>query len=490
MATAFGGGSSGRVRRGMNRMYEKIREEALGLVREELARKYRVFPCSLEDKVLSVLCPEEGVENRQGFEQEVEKEGIEKVDYRPAPLLQINKNISTYYTLALSNAQIGDTIRACVEQRSVTSLLDYILKEALELKASDVHLFFMSSALAVRMRIKGELKTLCFLEAELGEQLIRAVKVRSEIEISKSRNPKDGKMRYHTAEGTIDVRVSVIATITGEKLHLRLLNLMDSPENLEDLEMEEEKLRELKNFLYRDSGFLLITGPTSSGKSTTMRCALGEMHDGRRHIISLEDPVEYVVEGITQVQVNAENEYGFLNALRAMLRQDPDVLAIGEVRDYESCNTAIQSSLTGHFVISTLHTKSAESAVDRIVSLGISSQLLALSLGMIINQRLVRILCPHCKEGTVYHGRGEESLGVKEGQLLYEKRGCPCCQHTGYSRRRAVFSIRNISLEDREMLIRTGHIPQKKEESITSEVSRLLHLGELSLEDALRFRGE
>lgn len=490
MAATFGGNSSGVLRRGMNRMYEKVQEEALCLVREELARKYRVFPCSLEDRVLSVLCPEGGMENRQGFEQEMAKEGIERVIYTPVSLLQINKNISTYYTLALSDMAIGQKIRTCVQERSVTSLLDDILKEALELKASDVHLLFMRDSFAVRMRIKGELKTFCFLETELGEQLIRAVKVRSEIEISKSRNPKDGKMRYPTGTGMIDVRVSVIATVTGEKLHLRLLNLTDSPQNLEDLEMEEEKLRELKDFLYRDSGFLLITGPTSSGKSTTMRCALGEMHDGRRHIISLEDPVEYVVEGITQVQVNAENEYGFLNALRAMLRQDPDVLAIGEVRDYESCNTAIQSSLTGHFVISTLHTKSAESAVDRIVSLGISSQLLALSLGMIINQRLVRILCPHCKEASIYRGRGEESLGVKQGQLLYEKRGCPFCRHTGYSRRRAVFSVRNISWEDREVLIRTGHIPQKEEGSITSEVRRLLHLGELSLEDALRFRGE
>lgn len=463
---------------------------AISLIDEIPIEKYRILPYKLEDGVLFVFCQENLSETtREEFETILREKGISSLYYQTVPSSWISREISLYYSLEKADPSIRGEIASFLKGGNISQLFDYLLRKALERKASDIHIFFGEKGLLVRFRLKGSLKTFCIISADMGEQLVRAIKLRANIDISKNRNPKDGKMRILFNERSIDIRVSVIPTVRAEKIHLRLLNLEEVPVKLSELELEKEEIRQFREFLLQDSGFLLITGPTSSGKSTTMRCVLNEIHDGEKHIISLEDPVEYVMEGITQVQVNRDNEYGFLEALRAMLRQDPDVLAIGEVRDYESCNTAVQSSLTGHFVISTLHTKSVESAVDRMVSIGISPQLLALSIGMIINQRLVRILCRHCKEEVEYDGERNLHLDLRKGMKLYERRGCKKCGFTGYERRKAVFQIRRIGREDRENLISKGRLMQRKGEvKIADKVTRLLHNGEIGLQEALRFQ--
>ena len=304
-----------------------------------------------------------------------------------------------------------------------------------------------------------------------------------------NRNPRDGKIifNYDAENIQVDIRVSVVPVVDNEKIHLRLLNQNSVPFEIDELEMRVEDQVKLNSFLKRDSGFLLITGPTSSGKSTTMRCCLNTIHDGEKHIISLEDPVEYAIEGITQVQVCKESEYGFLEALRAMLRQDPDVLAIGEIRDFETCNTAIQSSLTGHFVISTLHTKSAQSAIDRMVSIGINSQVLSMSLGLVVNQRLVRILCPACKEQEEYFGNDIEELSLHLGDNIYARRGCERCQYTGYDRQRPIFQVIFVDDEMKNEILQSGHLKSRKDLSIFKQVKQLFWNGDMSLEDAICF---
>ena len=197
--------------------------------------------------------------------------------------------------------------------------------------------------------------------------------------------------------------------------------------------------------------------------------------------------MEYAIEGITQVQVCKESEYGFLEALRAMLRQDPDVLAIGEIRDFETCNTAIQSSLTGHFVISTLHTKSAQSAIDRMVSIGINSQVLSMSLGLVVNQRLVRILCPACKEQEEYFGNDIEELSLHLGDNIYARRGCERCQYTGYDRQRPIFQVIFVDDEMKNEILQSGHLKSRKDLSIFKQVKQLFWNGDMSLEDAICF---
>lgn len=460
----------------------------ISLMDETMVEKYRILPYKVEDGVLFVFCQEKIDESRkEEFEEFMKGRGISSVNYSFVSPSYISRGISLYYSLENADGRIREEMEVFLKEENVSGILEYLLKKALSFQASDIHIFFSEAGLMVRFRLKGSLKTFCILSEKIGEQLIRAIKIRAGIDISKNRNPKDGKMRFPLGERTIDIRVSVIPTAREEKIHLRLLSLEEVPLRLSELGFNEVEKKELSDFLMKDSGFLLITGPTSSGKSTTMRCVLNEIHDGEKHIISLEDPVEYVMEGITQVQVNPENEYGFLEALRAMLRQDPDVLAIGEVRDYESCNTAVQSSLTGHFVISTLHTKSAESAIDRMVGIGISPELLALSVGMIINQRLVRVLCPHCKEEATYSGEDIVGLGLKEGMKIYERRGCEICRFTGYEKRRAVFQVRKIGEEDRKDLFLKGRL-KKRREGIADKLRVLLHGGEIHLQEALKFQ--
>lgn len=382
-------------------MFEVKNLDATDYIEEIVAERNHIFPFDLSKNMISILHNENySEENKQRMEQYLSEKGITDIIWKEANDILISRCIVTYYTLVQSNNLMDVQLNHVLKNGDILKLLDLILCCALDMNATDIHFFQSKLGLLVRFRVRGALKTFCILDKEISDDFIRAIKVKASIDISKNRNPRDGKIifNYDAENIQVDIRVSVVPVVDNEKIHLRLLNQNSVPFEIDELEMRVEDQVKLNSFLKRDSGFLLITGPTSSGKSTTMRCCLNTIHDGEKHIISLEDPVEYAIEGITQVQVCKESEYGFLEALRAMLRQDPDVLAIGEIRDFETCNTAIQSSLTGHFVISTLHTKSAQSAIDRMVSIGINSQVLSMSLGLVVNQRLVRILCPACKE--------------------------------------------------------------------------------------------
>ncbi len=469
--------------------FELKNKEILSLAEEQVCEKYRCFPSERTQTTLLLWCSKQQNKlQRQEAERYFRQKGVENIIWKEVPHTWIQRGISTYYTLAAANEKFSQKLDSLIQSHDISNLLEFILSVALDAEASDIHLFYAAETILVRFRLQGSLKSFCVLPEKTGQDLIRAIKVRANIDIAKNRNPRDGKMKFQYEGNEVDIRISVIPTVEEEKVHLRLLNRRNVPLEISQLGMKEKEERQLKDFLHRNSGFLLITGPTSSGKSTTMRCCINEIHNGEKHIISLEDPVEYVIEGITQVQINRENEYGFSEALRAMLRQDPNVLAIGEVRDFESCNTAIQSSLTGHFVISTLHTKNAESAIDRMISIGLSPYLLAISVGMVINQRLVRILCPHCKEKEIYSGEGISQLHLKEGMSVYIRRGCEKCGYTGYSKRQPVFQMIEFDKKRRDELEKHGTLSvSKKEDGLLENVRELFQQGEITLEEALCF---
>lgn len=471
-------------------MFEVKNLEATNYIEEIVAERNHIFPFDLSGNVISILHNENySKENKEKIGLYLSEKGITDIIWKEANDVLISRCIVTYYTLVQSNNLMNVELNNILENGDILKLLDLILCCAIDMNATDVHFFQSKQGLLVRFRVKGALKTFCILEKEISDDFVRAIKVKASIDISKNRNPRDGKIIFNYDIGNIqvDIRVSVVPVVDNEKIHLRLLNQNSVPFEIDELEMREEDRVKLNSFLKRDSGFLLITGPTSSGKSTTMRCCLNTIHDGEKHIISLEDPVEYAIEGITQVQVCKESQYGFLEALRAMLRQDPDVLAIGEIRDFETCNTAIQSSLTGHFVISTLHTKSAQSAIDRMVSIGINSQVLSMSLGLVINQRLVRILCPVCKEKEKYFGDDVDELSLHLGDNICARRGCEHCQYTGYDRQRPIFQVIFVDDEMKNEILQTGHLKLRKDLSIFNQVKQLFWNGDMSLEDAICF---
>ena len=471
-------------------MFEVKNLDATDYIEEIVAERNHIFPFDLSKNMISILHNENySEENKQRMKQYLSEKGITDIIWKEANDILISRCIVTYYTLVQSNNLMDVQLNHVLENGDILKLLDLILCCALDMNATDIHFFQSKLGLLVRFRVRGALKTFCILDKEISDDFIRAIKVKASIDISKNRNPRDGKIifNYDAENIQVDIRVSVVPVVDNEKIHLRLLNQNSVPFEIDELEMIVEDQVKLNSFLKRDSGFLLITGPTSSGKSTTMRCCLNTIHDGEKHIISLEDPVEYAIEGITQVQVCKESEYGFLEALRAMLRQDPDVLAIGEIRDFETCNTAIQSSLTGHFVISTLHTKSAQSAIDRMVSIGINSQVLSMSLGLVVNQRLVRILCPACKEQEEYFGNDIEELSLHLGDNIYARRGCERCQYTGYDRQRPIFQVIFVDDEMKDEILQSGHLKSRKDLSIFKQVKQLFWNGDMSLEDAICF---
>ena len=471
-------------------MFEVKNLDATDYIEEIVAERNHIFPFDLSKNMISILHNENySEENKQRMKQYLSEKGITDIIWKEANDILISRCIVTYYTLVQSNNLMDVQLNHVLENGDILKLLDLILCCALDMNATDIHFFQSKLGLLVRFRVRGALKTFCILDKEISDDFIRAIKVKASIDISKNRNPRDGKIifNYDAENIQVDIRVSVVPVVDNEKIHLRLLNQNSVPFEIDELEMRVEDQVKLNSFLKRDSGFLLITGPTSSGKSTTMRCCLNTIHDGEKHIISLEDPVEYAIEGITQVQVSKESEYGFLEALRAMLRQDPDVLAIGEIRDFETCNTAIQSSLTGHFVISTLHTKSAQSAIDRMVSIGINSQVLSMSLGLVVNQRLVRILCPACKEQEEYFGNDIEELSLHLGDNIYDTRGCERCQYTGYDRQRPIFQVIFVDDEMKNEILQSGHLKSRKDLSIFKQVKQLFWNGDMSLEDAICF---
>lgn len=326
----------------------------------------------------------------------------------------------------------------------VIRLINGILQEAIRTRASDIHIEPYEKRLSVRFRIDGALRDMLDLSARLSSVLVSRVKVMAQLDIAKKRVPQDGRFSLNLGERAVDVRVSTLPSQYGERVVMRILEKTTALLNMADLGMEPDVLSALTAALQRPNGIILVTGPTGSGKTTTLYAAVSGLNDGSRNILTVEDPVEYALDGIGQTQVNAQVGMSFAAGLRAILRQDPDVVMVGEIRDPETAEIGVQAALTGHLVLSTIHTNSAVAAIARLRDMGVEPFLLASTVTAIMAQRLVRRLCSHCKTPYTPSARELAELGLKKSdakQAFYKPHGCEQCSHIGYAGRLGLYEL-------------------------------------------------
>lgn len=354
-----------------------------------------------------------------------------------------------------------------VSDAPVIRLVNRMISQAVRAGASDIHIEPFQHRLTVRYRIDGMLYERLSPPKGVQASLISRIKVMAGMNIAEKRVPQDGRAQVRIGDQEIDIRISTVPTSFGERLVMRLLNKSGYFLSLDQFGLSEENFHRVDRIIRQTHGIVLVTGPTGSGKTTTLYAALSRINSPEKNIITIEDPVEYNLSGIGQIQVNPKTGVTFAKGLRAIVRQDPDVVLVGEIRDVETAGIAIQSALTGHLVFSTLHTNDAAGAVTRLKDLGVEPFLIASSVNAILAQRLVRILCPHCKKQSVLTADDVKTLpsGEKDlaGRTVYEPRGCDQCFDTGYSGRQAIFEIMELDDDLRRLILTTSETGQIRE---------------------------
>lgn len=454
----------------------------------ELSETYEVVPLNRGEERREILLAGRELTG-------AEREHLQKIYGEEEDLLfiqdkryNLEKVQEEYYDICRENKSYRETFLQIYEEGSMEAILLFCLNVAVELNASDIHLVSEREIFRVKLRIDGLLRTLFSARGSFGDQLVRYIKVRSKIDISRTFTPLEGRFTQALKEENLDIRVSIMPTVIGEKLSLRILGIGRNLFHMEDIGFTSQEQQLLRRYLGRSAGFILVTGPTGSGKSTTLMTLLREINDGKRNIISIEDPVEYQVDGVTQVSLSKEVASDFYDILKFTLRQDPDVIMIGEIRDEKTADTGLKSAITGHLVLSSIHTKSSVGAIDRLMDLDVPNYVIADSLSLVINQRLVRILCPACKEEYQEEERVLDFLGEKSGKKCYRAKGCPGCYGTGYAGRKAVFEILEIAEEDRRAIkaSETGEI-NKKLISLQEKIKSMVWKGTTSIDEYLKY---
>ena len=336
-----------------------------------------------------------------------------------------------------------DDLVSLANEAPVIKLVNLLLLEALEARASDVHLEAYADLLRVRYRIDGVLQDAPSPPTHLMPAVISRLKIMAELDIAERRVPQDGRIRLRLQDRQVDVRVSTVPTLHGESVVLRLLDKERGRAALAELGMSDETLQAFVRAVRRTHGIVLATGPTGSGKTTTLYAAVDTIRTGREKILTVEDPVEYELPGVPQVPVHERLGVTFATALRALLRQDPDIMLVGEIRDQETAEIATHAALTGHLVLSTLHTNDAPSALTRLLDLGVPHYLIASTVGAVLAQRLVRVLCPACKRRSPMLSEWHQAFGTNETEVseVYVAQGCGDCHGTGYRGRIGIYEL-------------------------------------------------
>jgi len=333
-------------------------------------------------------------------------------------------------------------------------LVNSIIERAINERASDIHLEPHEAEMVVRMRIDGLMRTILTVPRDLQSSVISRLKIMSGMDIAERRVPQDGRFNVRIRDKEIDMRVSTLPTVYGEKIVARLLDKSGGNIDKSHIGFSEQDLEKFEHMIRCRSGVLLIVGPTGSGKSTTMYAMIGELNKPEVNLVTLEDPVEYNIDGVNQVQINEKTGLTFANGLRSILRQDPDIIGVGEIRDGETAEIAMRSAITGHVVISTIHTNDAVGTIERLEDIGVEPYLIASALRGVISQRLVRRICPHCREEYTPDDEELSALGIQAepGMKFYRGKGCPHCFDTGYHGRIAVFEMLMMNSRVRRMI--------------------------------------
>jgi general secretion pathway protein E len=376
-----------------------------------------------------------------------------------------------------SELEEGEDLLDETSEAPIIKLVNHLFSQAVKSRASDIHIEPYQQHLQVRFRLDGVLYNILTLSRRLHAAIVSRIKVMARLNIAEKRLPQDGRMEVKIGERLVDVRVSCLPTAFGERVVLRLLEKSGKLLRLEEIGLTPQALAEIKRLVRISHGIILVTGPTGSGKTTTLYAALSYINSPDKNILTIEDPIEYQLDGIGQMQVNPKINLTFANGLRSMVRQDPDVILVGEIRDLETAEIAIQAALTGHLVFSTLHTNDAAGAVTRLIDMGIEPFLVSSAVEAIIAQRLVRLLCPRCKipfepEQAQLAEVGMNLDGSGNG-LIYQAKGCPACLETGYRDRTGIYEFLRMTEAIKALVLKTSDANQIRQAALTQGMKTL-----------------
>lgn len=450
-----------------------IELECIDMIPADVARKFQVLPITRAGRVLTVA-----MSNPSNIFAIDDIKFITGLDVQPAVAGEraIKKYIDKFYTTTDSLASIMEGIEDDIElveelededitgqegqNAPVVKLVNTVLAEAVKLGASDIHIEPYERNMRVRYRIDGVLSEVMEPPIKLKNAITSRLKIMSELDIAERRIPQDGRIKLKIGSKKVDLRVSVLPCIFGEKVVMRILDKSNLNLDLADFGMEQKAIDDIYKAIAAPFGMVLVTGPTGSGKTTTLYSCLSKLNDSQRNIMTAEDPVEYNIDGINQVQVRDAVGLTFASALKAFLRQDPNIVMVGEIRDLETGGIATKAALTGHLVLSTLHTNDAPSTVNRMIDMGIEPFLVASSTILIMAQRLVRRICGNCKEEIKLSEEALSDLKLKAGTSVYKGKGCDQCNGTGYSGRQGLYEVMPITPEIRELILDRAATPE------------------------------
>jgi type IV pilus assembly protein PilB len=440
-----------------------IDTELIASVPEKLARKYKVVPLFKIGNSLTVAMTEpENIAVQDQIRKVSKTDSVEPV---LATEKSIQKILDSYYSVCGSMKEIIESIDKekiadakktslieAAEEAPIVKLVSIMIIQAVKARASDIHIEPEEEVVRIRYRIDGMLYEADAVPKKLQQAIASRIKVLSKLDIAESRRPQDGRVRLRLENKELDIRVSTFPTVHGENVVMRLLDKSSVLFGLKELGLSEQGFKAFNRLIHYPHGIILVTGPTGSGKTTTLYAALTAINSMERNILTIEDPVEYELPLIRQTSVNPKAGLTFANGLRNILRQDPDVIMVGEIRDKETADIAIQAALTGHLVFSTLHTNDAVSALTRLIDMGIEPFLISSSIAGILAQRLIRKACLNCKQEYRPTNTVLADLGLQEGTKFYRGKGCTQCKNTGFAGRLGIFELLRINEELKKMV--------------------------------------
>ena len=430
-----------------------IPQEISGLIGENIARRHGILPFELVGNTLKLAMIDPlniiaikdvklatNMEIKPYIAISTEILGAINRYYKGAVSSDVYEEMADAFDFG-DSVVIDEELLAEINNAPAVKMVNSIIEVAVKMKASDIHIEPYEKELRIRYRVDGELHEGAKPPRIYHSAIVTRIKIMATLNIAERRIPQDGRVEIEVEERIVDLRISILPTIYGEKIVIRILDRSAQMMNKKDLGFSDENLQSFEKIIKNPYGIFLVTGPTGSGKSTTLYAALSELNDVAKNIITVEDPVEYRLMGVNQTQVNVKAGLTFATGLRSILRQDPDIIMIGEIRDSETAQIAVRAAITGHLVLSTVHTNDTSSTVARMVDMGIEPFLLSSSIAGILAQRLVRKICTNCKEE--YYANHDESvlIGVSEGTRLYRGKGCNYCNNTGYKGRTAIHEI-------------------------------------------------
>ncbi|MGH1363637.1 MAG: GspE/PulE family protein [Calditrichia bacterium] len=477
----------------------RIESDVVGLLSEKQARYYRVVPIKWLEKKLHLACEQPPELNERaelrfltGCQIDFSKYSVSEIEVALNHAYQANRPPSRDKQFNIARSK--GNYQKQPEHGDVVSYVDWLIRSAIEAGASDIHVEIDEEVFRIRLRLDGKLVEFDNPDCR-PQSVISRLKIMSGLDIAEKRRPQDGRIRFEAGPRAVDIRVSTLPTDFGEKVVMRILDKSALNLSLESLQMQSALLNELQQILKMPHGMILVTGPTGSGKTTTLYSALNYLNRTESNIITIEDPIEYNLQGVNQTMVRADIGLTFASVLRSVLRQDPNIIMLGEIRDAETAEIAVRSALTGHLVLSTLHTNDAASTIVRLIDMGIEPFLVAGAVRMILAQRLVRKICSACREPD-FAAKSALSASLlsslPSGITLFRGRGCNSCYHTGYSGRIAIFEPFIMTEALGDLILNGGGLTElrntlREQNSVNLRQSGLRHVaaGITTLEEVL-----